>query len=61
MDNDPEYQLLLDNLDQDPVGIDILVDRTGLTPEVISSMLLILELQGVVATSPGGHCHRVYI
>jgi DNA processing protein len=61
VDNDPEYQVLLQQLDRDPVGIDVLVDRTGLTPEVISSMLLILELQGVVATSPGGHYHRVYI
>lgn len=51
---DEEYQQLLENLGQEPVSIDLLVERCGLTPEAVSSMLLILELQGVVASVPGG-------
>ncbi|MCC8999459.1 MAG: DNA-protecting protein DprA, partial [Candidatus Contendobacter sp.] len=36
------------------VGVDLLVDRCGLTANDVSSMLLILELEGYVATVPGG-------
>ena len=43
----------------DPIGIDALVQRLGLTPEAISSMLLILELEGHVAISPGGTYTRI--
>ena len=45
---------LLDCLGFDPITIDSVVDRSGLTPEVISSMLLELELQGLVESRPGG-------
>jgi DNA processing protein len=38
----------------DPVSIDTLVRRAGLTAEVVSSMLLILELRGDVQAVPGG-------
>ena len=38
----------------EPVSIDLLVDRCGLTAEALSSMLLILELEGYVAAIPGG-------
>lgn len=55
---DEEYQQLLKNLGQEPVSIDLLVERCGLTPEAVSSMLLILELQGVVASVPGGLYYR---
>lgn len=50
----PEYQDLLAQLSAAPVAIDELVERSGLTVEVVSSMLLILELQGFVAAAPGG-------
>ncbi|MBU6421568.1 MAG: DNA-processing protein DprA [Gammaproteobacteria bacterium] len=56
---DPEYRLLLNSLDYAPTSVDVLVERTGLTPEVVSSMLLMLELQGQVETAPGGHYSRV--
>nr|VFJ68813.1 MAG: DNA protecting protein DprA [Candidatus Kentron sp. FW] len=56
---DPEYKLLLDNLGFEPTLIDVLVERTGLTVEVISSMLLTLELGGHVASAPGGRYLRV--
>jgi DNA processing protein len=55
---DPEYHQLLAALGHEPTRIDQLVERTGLTADVVASMLLILELQGVVTLSPGGHYHR---
>lgn len=56
---DPEYHLLLNSMDYAPTSVDALVERTGLTPEVVSSMLLMLELQGQVEAAPGGHYSRV--
>lgn len=56
---DPEYRLLLNSLDFAPTSVDSLVERTGLTPDVVSSMLLMLELQGHVEASPGGGYSRV--
>ncbi len=51
---DNEYQQLLAALGDESVGVDLLVDRCGLTANDVSSMLLILELEGYVATVPGG-------
>ena len=51
---DEEYQQLLQYLGHEPISIDLLVERCGLTAEAVSSMLLILELQGYVAAAPGG-------
>lgn len=55
---DEEYQQLLHNLGYEPVAIDVLVERCGLTAEAVSSMLLILELQDLVASVPGGLYYR---
>ena len=38
----------------DPTGTDALAQRTGLTASEVSSMLLILELEGVVEPLSGG-------
>ena len=51
---DPEYDGLLAAMGYEPASIDTLVRRSGLTAEVVSSMLLILELRGDVQTVPGG-------
>ena len=51
---DKDYQSLLDNLGYDPIQIDVLIERCGLTADVVSSMLLLLELQGQVESLPGG-------
>lgn len=48
------HQKLLDFMGYDPVSLDVLVKRSGLTVEAISSMLTIMELQGQVASSSGG-------
>jgi len=55
---DADQRCLLENLDFAPVSIDVLVERSGLTAETVSSILLLLELQGYVASEPGGHYTR---
>jgi len=57
--HDPEYEQLLEKMGYDPVAVDEIVIRSGLTAEEVSSMMLILELQGNVASSPGGCYVRV--
>ena len=37
----------------EPLSVDVVVERTGLTPEVVSSILCDLELQGRVSALPG--------
>jgi DNA processing protein len=55
---DPEYQQLLEKMGHDPVSVDDLVATTQLTAEEVSSMLLIMELQGRVAALAGGRYVR---
>jgi len=54
-----EYQDLLNKIDYAPTPVDQLVDETGLPPEDIASMLLILELEGHVASVAGGCYQRI--
>jgi DNA processing protein len=56
---DKEHKILLDALGFDPVDLDSLVVRTGFKPEAVSSMVLILELEGHVQAAPGGRYSRV--
>ncbi len=58
-EEDPEYEQLLQIVGYDPTSVDVIVEQTGLTADVISSMLLILELQGKVEAAPGGRYSRV--
>jgi DNA processing protein len=51
---DPDEEALLAALGADPASIDQLVERSGLTADRVSSMLLALELQGRVQMLPGG-------
>jgi len=57
MDND--HKILLDALGFDPADLDVLVVRTGFKPDAVSSMMLILELEGHVQAAPGGRYSRV--
>jgi DNA processing protein len=52
--NDPEYVKLLESLGHDPISVDELVAHSGLTIGQLSSMLLILELDGMVEKLSGG-------
>ena len=56
---EPSQQRLLKALDDAPTTVDELVSRTGLPAADVSSMLLILELQGIVATAPDGGYQRI--
>lgn len=49
---------VLDALGWDPVDMDTLVVRSGLTPAELSSMLLPLELEGLVRSLSGGRLQR---
>lgn len=57
---EPGMSELLQHLGYDPTSLDTLVERSGLTPEVISSMLLEMELCGLVQPSPGGKYLRTH-
>lgn len=50
----PDYRLLLDNMGFDAISVDKLVGLTGLTADAVSSMLLMLELQGMIESQHGG-------
>ncbi len=43
----------------DPLDLDMVCERSGLTPDSASAMLLTLELEGVVSRLPGGKFQRV--
>jgi DNA processing protein len=58
-ERDGDYDKLLEALAWEPVDMDTLIERSGLTIDQLSSMLLILELEGEVETLPGGKFSRV--
>jgi DNA processing protein len=45
-------------LGHDPTGIDRLATRTGLTAAELSSMLLVMELEGHVAVEHGRYSRK---
>ena len=51
---DEQQTYVLDCLGSDPTSIDTLVERSGLTAEALSSILLVLELHNQVVSVPGG-------
>lgn len=54
----PGYQPLWDALGHDPTGMDELILRTALTPAELSSMLLVMELEGRVAHAHGRYSRK---
>jgi DNA processing protein len=56
---DLEQQTLLNRVMFSPTSIDRLVEESGSSVEVVSSMLLILELQGYVEANAGGTYTRL--
>jgi DNA processing protein len=55
----PEYHQLIDYIEYEATSVDLLVEKTGLTPAEVSSMLLQLEMNGYIASSPGGIYNRL--
>lgn len=58
--HDPDYAELLAAFGDAPAAPDELVERTGLAPAAVSSMLLLLELEGVVAPAGNGRWERLF-
>lgn len=56
---DLEQQTILNHVMFSPTSVDNLVESTGLAVEVISSTLLILELQGYLEATAGGCYTRI--
>jgi len=54
-----DYVQLLDFMGYNPASVDMLVETSGLTPAMVSSMLLQLELKGFIASGPGGLYNRL--
>jgi DNA processing protein len=57
-EDDSEYRALLEKVGFDPTPVDVIVERTGMSANAVSSMLLILELRGKVEATPGGRYAR---
>ena len=51
----PAESQLLDCLGYDPMNIDAVIDRSGLTADTVCSILLQLELRGLVLAGPAGY------
>ncbi len=56
---DPKERKLLEILGFDPMLVDDLIDRSGLTSAEVSSMILKLEIEGWVANVAGGRVSRL--
>ena len=57
-DADPDYEKLWRALDHDPAPLDELAHRSGLTVAALSSMLLLMELEGHVSAAHGRYAKR---
>lgn len=56
--SDPDHHRLWNALGHDPTGMDQLAQRTGLTAAALSSMLLVMELDGRVAAERGRYSRK---
>ena len=59
IERNDENDRLMAAMGYDPVSIDQLVIQTGLTPAALSSMLLVMELQGLIASNGRGSYTRI--
>jgi DNA processing protein len=55
----PASGWLLDAVDFSPTDLDTICERSNLTPDSASAMLLLLELEGYIARVPGGFFQRL--
>ena len=59
-EEDTDYENLLDVMGFDPASVDEIAQRSGLTIEQVSSMLLVLELEGKIESQAGGRYSRLH-
>ena len=52
---DSEHKRVLESVGHEPTAVDTVVQRSGLTADAVCSMLLVLELQGLIASTSSGH------
>lgn len=57
---EPPPDLVLDALDGAPATLDNLSERTGLTLDALSAKLLTLEMDGQIASLPGGRYQKIH-
>jgi DNA processing protein len=57
-DTTTAQRIVLRALGMDPQGMDVLVHRTGMSPQELSAHLLTMELNGWVGRLPGGRFQR---
>lgn len=57
--NSPETSTLLGLMGYEAIKFDTLADLSGLTPEALSSMLILLELEGKISVLAGGQYQRL--
>ena len=55
---DDDHRRVLEAVGHDPVPLETVLQRTALTPDVVSSILLVLELSGRIEAMPGGRYAR---
>ncbi len=53
-----DHDILWHAIGHDPTPMDVLAERTGLTPATLSSMLLAMELDGRIAVEHGRYARR---
>ena len=58
-DDMPKNNMILNVMGYDPITLDQLVTISGLTVSDVSSMLMLLELEGKVATLTGGQYQKI--
>lgn len=51
-----EHRLLVECLNDDCTSIDRIIERSGFSPDKVASMLMELELQGLIVSVAGGYC-----
>jgi len=56
---EPEYQKVFESVGFEPTAVDTVIERSGLTADAVCSMLLVLELQGLIGTTSSGHYCQV--
>jgi DNA processing protein len=56
--DDPDYKTVWNVLSHDPKPADIIIEQTGLSAREVSSMLLMMELKGLVQKQGNGHYLR---
>ena len=56
---DSEYKLVLQHVGFEATAVDSIVEQSGLTADAVCSMLLVLELQGYIVSTHGGHYCKI--